>query len=64
MASIGSTDGATVPIRLAVSGLGLVGRRHVAAIEQVAGVAIVAGVDPSPEGRHSLKIEISQPTPH
>ncbi len=55
MASIGSTDGATVPIRLAVSGLGLVGRRHVAAIEQVAGVAIVAGVDPSPEGQAFAK---------
>lgn len=38
-------------VRLAVAGLGLVGRRHVDAIEHVPGVEIVAAVDPSPEGQ-------------
>jgi len=39
------------PLRIAVCGLGLVGRRHVEAIEQIRGIKFVAGVDPSYDGR-------------
>ncbi|MDV7141556.1 Gfo/Idh/MocA family oxidoreductase [Tropicimonas sp. TH_r6] len=38
-------------VKLVVAGIGLVGRRHVAAIRQTAGTEIAAVVDPSPEAR-------------
>ena len=43
--------GTGAPVRLVIAGIGLVGRRHAAAIGQVAGAELDAIVDPSAEGQ-------------
>lgn len=38
-------------VRIAIAGLGLVGKRHAAALMQTPGLELAAAVDPSPEGQ-------------
>jgi predicted dehydrogenase len=43
-------------VRLAVAGIGLIGRRHVEAIHRAAGVRLAAVVDPDDDARHTADV--------